>query len=250
MATTPDTTGSFVPSPARSVAFHPRPRQSRAPWWMKPPITSCIAARSTIPRASGARWRPRSWCGRNSGRGCSTGSRRDARWFVGGTLNVSENCLDRHLATRGDKAALLWEGEPGDERRADLPRAARARSAGSPTCCTALGVDTGRSRRHLHADDPRGGGRDAGLHPHRRAAHRRVRRLLGRGAARSHQRLRRQGVHHRRRRLAARQGGAAQGERRRRAGRRRRRSSTCVVVKRTGDGGRHGRRAATTGGTS
>lgn len=40
-----------------------------------------------------------------------------ARWFVGGKTNVSYNCLDRHLATRGDKAAILWEGEPGDQRR-------------------------------------------------------------------------------------------------------------------------------------
>jgi acetyl-CoA synthetase len=40
-----------------------------------------------------------------------------ARWFDGGTLNVSFNCLDRHLATRGDKVALLWEGEPGDRRQ-------------------------------------------------------------------------------------------------------------------------------------
>jgi acetyl-CoA synthetase len=39
-----------------------------------------------------------------------------ARWFDGGELNVSANCLDRHLATRGDKIALLWEGEPGDDR--------------------------------------------------------------------------------------------------------------------------------------
>jgi len=40
-----------------------------------------------------------------------------ARWFVGGRLNASVNCLDRHLtsATR-NKAAILWEGEPGDER--------------------------------------------------------------------------------------------------------------------------------------
>ena len=30
-------------------------------------------------------------------------------WFSDGTLNVSANCLDRHLATRGDKAAILWE---------------------------------------------------------------------------------------------------------------------------------------------
>jgi acetyl-CoA synthetase len=40
-----------------------------------------------------------------------------ARWFVGGTLNVSYNCLDRHVAAgRGDKVAYHWEGEPGDTR--------------------------------------------------------------------------------------------------------------------------------------
>jgi acetyl-CoA synthetase len=40
-----------------------------------------------------------------------------ARWFVGGTLNVSANCLDRHVeAGRGDKVAYHWEGEPGDTR--------------------------------------------------------------------------------------------------------------------------------------
>ena len=41
----------------------------------------------------------------------------DAKWFVGGQLNVSFNCLDRHvLAGRGDKVAIHWEGEPGDTR--------------------------------------------------------------------------------------------------------------------------------------
>jgi acetyl-CoA synthetase len=40
-----------------------------------------------------------------------------ARWFVGGQLNVSVNCLDRHLrGARRNKAALIWEGEPGDRR--------------------------------------------------------------------------------------------------------------------------------------
>jgi acetyl-CoA synthetase len=39
-----------------------------------------------------------------------------AKWFVGGKLNASANCLDRHLATRGDKPAIIWEGEPGDVR--------------------------------------------------------------------------------------------------------------------------------------
>ena len=40
-----------------------------------------------------------------------------AKWFVGGRLNVSYNCLDRHLKTwRKNRAALIWEGEPGDQR--------------------------------------------------------------------------------------------------------------------------------------
>jgi len=40
-----------------------------------------------------------------------------AKWFVGGKLNVSENCLDRHLnGPRRNKAAIIWEGEPGEKR--------------------------------------------------------------------------------------------------------------------------------------
>ncbi len=40
-----------------------------------------------------------------------------AKWFVGGKLNASVNCLDRHVRTaRRNKVALLWEGEPGDRR--------------------------------------------------------------------------------------------------------------------------------------
>jgi acetyl-CoA synthetase len=40
-----------------------------------------------------------------------------AKWFVGGRLNASVNCIDRHLrGARRNKAAILWEGEPGDRR--------------------------------------------------------------------------------------------------------------------------------------
>ncbi len=40
-----------------------------------------------------------------------------AKWFVGGKLNISANCLDRHVAgARRNKAAIIWEGEPGDQR--------------------------------------------------------------------------------------------------------------------------------------
>jgi len=41
-----------------------------------------------------------------------------SKWFVGAKINVSYNCVDRHLAThRKNKVAILWEGEPGDQRQ-------------------------------------------------------------------------------------------------------------------------------------
>lgn len=39
------------------------------------------------------------------------------RWFDGGKINASFNCLDRHLPLRADKIAIRWEGEPGDQRQ-------------------------------------------------------------------------------------------------------------------------------------
>jgi acetyl-CoA synthetase len=38
----------------------------------------------------------------------------DAKWFVGGKLNACYNCVDRHLASNGQKSAIIWEGEPGE----------------------------------------------------------------------------------------------------------------------------------------
>ena len=41
----------------------------------------------------------------------------DAKWFIGGRLNVSANCVDRHVRNeRRNKAAIIWEGEPGERR--------------------------------------------------------------------------------------------------------------------------------------
>jgi acetyl-CoA synthetase len=41
-----------------------------------------------------------------------------AKWFIGGSLNIAYNCVDRHVeAGRGDKVAYFWEGEPVDDRR-------------------------------------------------------------------------------------------------------------------------------------
>jgi len=42
----------------------------------------------------------------------------EASWFSGGRLNVSVNCLDRHLATRGDQVAIIWEGDdPANDKK-------------------------------------------------------------------------------------------------------------------------------------
>ena len=41
-----------------------------------------------------------------------------AKWFVGGKINISYNCLDRHVQNgKSDKTAILWEGEPGEVRK-------------------------------------------------------------------------------------------------------------------------------------
>ena len=42
----------------------------------------------------------------------------EIKWFIGAKTNVSYNCLDRHLDTRGDKVAIIWEGDdPGDDKK-------------------------------------------------------------------------------------------------------------------------------------
>ena len=45
-------------------------------------------------------------------------SKGHAQWFAGGLLNVSVNCIDRHLATRGEQTAIIWEGDdPAQDKR-------------------------------------------------------------------------------------------------------------------------------------
>ncbi len=64
-------------------------------------------------------------------------------WFADGTLNVTESCLDAQLAARGDKTAILWEGdEPGDVRRISY-RALHAAVCRAANAIAALGIQTG-----------------------------------------------------------------------------------------------------------
>jgi acetyl-CoA synthetase len=65
------------------------------------------------------------------------------RWYADGQLNVSANCLDRHLATRGDKTAILWEGDdPAQSRRVSY-RELHAMVCRCANALKALGVRRG-----------------------------------------------------------------------------------------------------------
>jgi acetyl-CoA synthetase len=66
-----------------------------------------------------------------------------ARWFVGGRLNVAENCVDRHVAAgRGEKVALHFEGEPGD-RESVTYRDLQERVSRAANALTDLGIGPG-----------------------------------------------------------------------------------------------------------
>ena len=74
-----------------------------------------------------------------------------AKWFIGGKLNVCGNCVDRHLGTaRENKAALIFEGEPGDQKTPTY------RQLHTEICkfSNALRVSA-QGRRDLHADGSR-----------------------------------------------------------------------------------------------
>ena len=141
------------------------------------------------------------------------------RWFTDGQLNVSCNCLDVHLAERGHKTAIIFEGEPGDTRRLSY-RELHAEVCRFANALKAQGVEARRSRRHLHAAGAGSRSSPCTLRAHRRDSLGGVRRLLGAVAQGPHRGCRGEAGHHRRRRLARRQrrraeGGGRQGARRR-----------------------------------
>lgn len=101
-----------------------------------------------------------------------------AEWFVGGKLNISYNCLDRHVASwRRNKAALVWESEQGEVRTLTyhhlLTQVNRLANV-----LKSLGVQKGGCCRDLYGDGSRGGNRNACLCSDRRDAQRGVRRIL------------------------------------------------------------------------
>ena len=99
-----------------------------------------------------------------------------AKWFVGAKTNVSYNCVDRHLATRRNKAAIVWEGEPGDWKVYtywDLYREV----CQFANVLKSLGRLQGRPCDHLLAYGARTAHRHAGLRTHRCRPQRDLRRL-------------------------------------------------------------------------
>jgi acetyl-CoA synthetase len=65
------------------------------------------------------------------------------RWYADGTLNLAANCLDRHLASRGDKTAILWEGDDPAESKAISYRELHAQVCKCANLLKNLGVNKG-----------------------------------------------------------------------------------------------------------
>ena len=128
-----------------------------------------------------------------------------AKWFVGGTLNVCFNCLDRHVeAGKGEKVAFYFEGEPEDDRAPLTYQALLDEVVRVANGLKALGVRKGTPVGIYMGMGPGLPGRDARLRAARRAAHGRLRRLLGGLARRAAQRHAVRGAHHAGRGLAPR----------------------------------------------
>ena len=125
------------------------------------------------------------------------------KWFVGGRLNASYNCVDRHLEEDRNKAAIIWVPEPEDAKTEVITY---QELYGRVNEFAALldgfaGVKTGDVVDLPHAHGPRTTGRDARVRPTRRRSFAGVRRLLGRCLRRSHCRLQEQDPRHHRRLL-------------------------------------------------
>ncbi len=65
------------------------------------------------------------------------------RWFDGGKLNVSANCLDRHLAERGDQTAIIWEGDDPDDSKHISYRELHAQVCRAANGLKSIGVKKG-----------------------------------------------------------------------------------------------------------
>ena len=139
-----------------------------------------------------------------------------AKWYGGGKINVAYNCLDRHVeAGLGDRVAFYYEGEPVGERAAITYSQLLDEVVRAANGLKALGVGKGTPVGIYMGMGPGLPGRDARVRAARRAAHGRLRRLLGRVARRPAERHALRGPAHAGRELPARDDRPAQAQRRR-----------------------------------
>ena len=112
------------------------------------------------------------------------------KWFEDGTLNVSANCIDRHLKKRGKQTAIIL-GARRSRARSEAHHLSRAAQGRLPLRQRAEGArrQARRPRHDLSADDPGSCVRHARLRADRRDPFRRVRRLLAGLARRPHRGL-------------------------------------------------------------
>ena len=109
------------------------------------------------------------------------------QWFYDGTLNASANCIDRHLATRGDQIAILWEPDDPNEDAKTLTY----KELHEAVCRLANALKEKKIKKGdivtiLYADGARGGDRHARLRAYWRDAFRCVRRLFAGRPGRPH----------------------------------------------------------------
>jgi acetyl-CoA synthetase len=97
--------------------IEPPPRPLRPEWLVPERVEALRAARELAPDDYWA-WVARQQRWSTPWHTVRTGGLADMRWFEGGRLNVADNCLDRWAAdpATADRAAVVWEGEPGDTR--------------------------------------------------------------------------------------------------------------------------------------
>ena len=116
------------------------------------------------------------------------------RWFEGATCNTCYNCLDRHVANgRNDQVALIYDSPVTDTVQSFTYGRMLSEVQLLGAILRDFGVDQGRPRHHLHADDPGGGVRHAGLRAHRRHPFGGVRRLRRQGTRHPHRRRQAEG---------------------------------------------------------
>ena len=123
----------------------------------------------------------------------------EVKWFLGGKLNVSTNCLDRHLTDgRRNKAAIIWQGEPEEDVRVYTYQMLHDEVCRFANVLKKKGREKRRPGGHLSADGSGIGHLSAGLRPARCRAFGCFRRVFGHRPAEPHRGLPCQGSDYRR----------------------------------------------------